>query len=282
MSNPPPSPPTLQELRKEIDAIDEQVHRLLMARGDIIDRLIQVKKTQEVGSAFRPAREASMMRELVQRHRGILPLDTIESIWRVIISTFTYVQAPFSVHADVSIGESAMRDSARFHFGFVVPYVSHFSAQAAVEAAAKSKGDLALVSAVASRSPWWNALEPDGAPKIIARVPFLERADHPAALPVFVISRVADDAMVTEVQTWSVRVSGWNADVARALAPLAEIVAVPDTAFDGAALLVSVTGHSFETIKLALIKAGASVRSSALVGSHATRYTVPSNGSAKS
>src|SRR5439155_5868694 len=50
MSKPPPAPPTLAELRKEIDAIDEQVHRLLMARGDIIDRLIQVKQTQEVGS----------------------------------------------------------------------------------------------------------------------------------------------------------------------------------------------------------------------------------------
>src|SRR5678810_964443 len=123
MSKAPPAPPSLQELRKEIDAIDEQVHRLLMARGDIIDRLIQVKKTQEVGSAFRPAREASMMRELVQRHRGILPLDTIEGIWRVIISTFTYVQAPFSVHADLSAGDAAMRDSARFHFGFTVPFV---------------------------------------------------------------------------------------------------------------------------------------------------------------
>jgi chorismate mutase len=283
MSQPPPAPPSLQELRKEIDSIDEQVHRLLMARGDIIDRLIQVKQTQEVGSAFRPAREASMMRELVRRHRGILPLDTIESIWRVIISTFTYVQAPFAVHADVSVGESMMRDSARFHFGFVVPYVSHFSATAAVEAVAKSKGDLALVSATSSRTPWWNALEATGAPKIIARCPFLERADHPAALPVFVISRVADDAMVTEVEMWSIRVSGWNADVARALAPLADIVAVPDTAFDGAALLVSIAGaNRLEKIKLALIEAGASVRSSALVGSHATRYTVPANGVAKS
>ena len=281
MSKPPPAPPSLAELRKEIDAIDEQVHRLLMARGDIIDRLIQVKQTQEVGSAFRPAREASMMRQLVERHRGILPLDTIESIWRVIISTFTYVQAPFAVHADVSVGESAMRDSARFHFGFVVPYVAHFSAAAAVDAVAKSKGDLALVSAVSSRSPWWNELEADGAPKIIARLPFLERADHPAALPVFVISRVADDAMVTEVQMWSVRVSGWNADTARALAPLAEIVAVPDTAFDGAALLVSVAGGGFEKIKLALLEAGASVRSSALVGSHATRYRVPPTGAGK-
>jgi chorismate mutase len=277
----PPSPPSLAELRKEIDTIDEGVHRLLMQRGDIIDRLIRVKQTQEVGSAFRPAREADMMRRLVERHRGILPLDTIESIWRVIISTFTYVQAPFSIHADVSVGESAMRDSARFHFGFTVPYVSHFSAQAAVEAVGKSRGDLALVSAISSRTPWWSQLEADGAPKIIARWPFLERADHPAALPVFVISRVADDAMVTQVQVWSVRVSGWNADTARALAPLAEIVAVPDTAFDGAALLVSVK-DGIEKIKFALLQAGASVRSTALVGSHATRYTVPQNGSDKS
>ena len=43
---------------------------------------------------------AEMMRRLVKRHKGILPLDTVESIWRVIIATFTYVQAPFSVHAD--------------------------------------------------------------------------------------------------------------------------------------------------------------------------------------
>jgi chorismate mutase len=275
MSKPPPSPPSLAELRQEIDTIDAQMHSLLMQRGDIIDRLIRVKQTQEVGSAFRPAREADMMRRLVQRHRGILPLDTVESIWRVIISTFTYVQAPFSVHADVSAGEPLMRDSARFHFGFTVPYVSHFSAPAAVEAVAKSKGDLALVSATSSTTPWWIALEAEGAPKVIARLPFVERADHPAALPVFVVSRVADSARVTEVEMWSVRVSGWNADIARALSPLAEIVAVPDTAFDGAALLVSVAAGNLEKIKAALIEAGASVRSSALVGSHATRYTVP-------
>lgn len=275
----PPSPPSLNELRQEIDSIDAQVHQLLMQRGEIIDRLIAVKQTQEVGSAFRPAREADMMRRLVERHKGILPLDTVESIWRVIIATFTYVQAPFSVHVDQSLGESAMRDSARFHFGFTVPYVPHFSASAAVEAVARSKGDLALVSATSGATPWWLALEAAGVPKIIARLPFIERADHPAALPVFVVSRVADSAMVTEVETWSIRVSGWNAEIARAISPLAEVVAVPDTAFDGAALLVSISAPcSLDQIKAALIAAGASLRSSALVGSHARRYTVPPSG----
>ena len=41
--------PSLGELRKEIDRIDEAMHRLLMERGDIIDRLIAVKNSQETG-----------------------------------------------------------------------------------------------------------------------------------------------------------------------------------------------------------------------------------------
>src|SRR6267143_5814970 len=104
MTNKPKDAPSLGDLRRDIDRIDEAMHGLLMERGEIIDRLIAVKQTQETGSAFRPAREADMMRRLVDRHKGILPLDTAESIWRVIIATFTFVQSPFSVHADLSAG----------------------------------------------------------------------------------------------------------------------------------------------------------------------------------
>jgi len=272
---------TLAELRREIDDIDEAMHKLLMQRGEIIDRLIAVKRSQEAGSAFRPAREADMMRRLVERHHGILPLDTAESIWRVIIATFTYVQAPFSVHADLSAGEPVMRDSARFHFGFTVPFVPHVGAAGVVAAVADAKGDLGLIPAfaVAGAPAWWTSLEQASAAKIIARLPFVERPDHPAALPVFVISRAAADAMVREVEVWSVRVSGWGTGPARALAELAEVIAVPDRAFDGAALMISVPhGVSFAAVTQALVKSGASVRSSALVGSHATRYTVSAEG----
>jgi chorismate mutase len=281
MPKPPSKPssktsPTLADLRVEIDRIDENMHELLIARGEIIDRLIAVKKSQETGSAFRPAREADMMRRLVKRHHGNLPLDTAESILRVIISTFTYVQAPFSVHADLSAGDALMRDSARFHFGFTVPFVAHMGASSVVEAVSESRGDLGLIPAFATAGsgPWWAALEFDSAPKIIARLPFVERANHPAAMPVFVISRVAADAMVTETEVWSLRVSGWSAAAVNAVAPVADVVAVPDRAFDGAALLVSVERGGIDAVAEALVKSGASIRSKALVGSHATRYTV--------
>jgi chorismate mutase len=269
--------PSLADLRRDIDRIDAAMHELLIERGEIIDQLIAVKKTEETGSAFRPAREADMMRRLVRRHHGSLPLDTAESIWRVIISTFTYVQAPFAVHADLSAGDALMRDSARFHFGFTVPFVPHMGAATVVEAVSGSKGDLGLVPAfaIADAGPWWTALEFTSAPKVIARLPFVERPNHPAALPVFVISRVAADAMVTETEVWSMRVSGWSAGAVQALAELADVIAVPDRAFDGAALLISVPTGGIREVSAALVKIGASIRSSALVGSHATRYTIP-------
>jgi chorismate mutase len=284
MVNPPNSrqpagqAPTLGELRAEIDRIDRAMHELLIERSNIIDTLIAVKKSNETGSAFRPAREASMMRSLVERHRGILPLDTVESIWRVIIATFTYVQQPYSVHVDLAPGDAPVRDSVRFHFGYTVPVVQHVGAGSVVSAVAASRGDLGLVRAaeIAGTAAWWTALEAEGAPKIIARLPFVERGDHPAALPLFAVSKpLAPEAALNEVEIWSVRVAGWSAAAARALSPLADVLALPDGAFDGAALLISVPqGRRLDEILGSLVEAGASVRSRALVGGHATRYTV--------
>src|SRR5246127_109456 len=145
-----PAAESLAQLRVDIDRIDASMHALLMERGRIIDRLIAIKARQGGGSAFRPAREAAMMKAIAERHEGLLPLDTVESIWRVIIATFTYVQAPFRVHADFSSGEPAMRDSERFHFGFTVPIVPHLGAAGVVMAVAASRGDLGLVPVAAS------------------------------------------------------------------------------------------------------------------------------------
>jgi hypothetical protein len=91
-----------------------------------------------------------------------------------------------------------------------------------------------------------------------------------------VVSRpIVPDAAASEVQTWSLRVSGWSAAAARAISPLGEVIAVPDTALDGAALLISLPpSRTLEEASAALVAAGATVRATALVGGHATRYTI--------
>ena len=230
------APTTLADLRGEIDRIDSAMHALLMERSQVIETLISIKKTQASGSAFRPGREADIMKRLALSHKGLLPLDTVESVWRIIIATFTYVQANYSVHADTSGGDPAMRDSARFHFGFTVPFVTHEDARAVIRAVAESAGDLGIfrMDQGASAGIWWRDLIGADAPKIIARLPFVERPNHPAGTPVYCIAKPLADAAVREIVLYAARVERWSENLRQGLAEhLAEVSA---SAADGSPL----------------------------------------------
>jgi chorismate mutase len=194
----------LGALRQRIDAIDEAMHRLLIERGDIIDALIHTKKSADMGSAFRPQREADMMRRLAARHTGSLPLEVVESLWRTIIGTFTWLQMPYCVHGDASLGRDIMRDIVRFHFGFTVPLDTHETPEDVIMAVSVSRGDLGVIRfQLENTAPWWLLLEGQETPKIIARLPFIERgADakrpHPVGKPAFVISKPFDEGLATD------------------------------------------------------------------------------------
>lgn len=277
-SAPPPVPApasaiSLADLRAEIDRIDTAMHELLMERGQVIERLIEVKKTQVSGSAFRPGREAEMMRRLALRHKGLLPLDTAESIWRVIIATFTWVQAHYAVHADISGGDGPMRDSARFHFGFTAPYLPHDDATAVIAAVAASAGDLGIfrIDQGASAGAWWRGLVDPAAPKIIARLPFIERPDHPAGTPVYVIARPIADAAVREVVLYVARVERWTGQMKLALAAALGEVTASAADDSGLSLLIAADG---ETLPSQLGEALGGVELTE-IGSHAARFRAP-------
>jgi chorismate mutase len=271
------APTTLADLRAGIDRIDSEMHALLMERSEIIETLIAVKKTQVSGSAFRPGREADMMKRLALRHKGLLPLDTIEGIWRIIIATFTYVQANYAVHAEISGGDAAIRDSARFHFGFTVPFVTHEDARAVIRAVAGSAGDLGIfrMDQGASAGIWWSDLIGADAPKIIARLPFIERPDHPAGTPVYCIAKPLADAAMREIVLYAARVERWSEGLRAGLSQhLAEVSA---SAADGShlSLLIAASGEADQSaIGKALEPAGLSDFSE--IGSHAARFSVKS------
>ena len=282
-AEPADRPETLADLRVEIDRIDADMHASLIARGEIIDRLIAVKARAGGGSAFRPDRESSMMRYIAERHRGRLPLDTVEGIWRIIISTFTHVQAAYAVHADSSAGDAAMRDSARFHFGFTVPLHTHPGPAAVIAAVRQAGSDLGLVRLQAgiAAGPWWRDLAGSEAPKIIARLPFVERPDHPAGMPVFVVALASMATPATEVIVHSVWIDRWRDGVPAAVAAVGGEILEQAAAADGLGLLVALPGEAGDSpdpgeisarrLREALGATAADVRV-APVGSHAARY----------
>lgn len=189
---PPQDTVSLDALRRDIDAADETMHRALIHRGELIERLIAAKRVGPKGAAFRPGREADMMRRMAARHVGPLPVSTVEHIWREIIGTFTYLQAPYAVRC-ARAAEPAMRDLLRYSFGFASPIVAAADDGEAVAAVSRSGTDLAVIGLDAPLNErWWEEMPPpDPAPagatgaKVIAALSFLESRgslDLPPAL----------------------------------------------------------------------------------------------------
>ncbi len=266
---------TLDDIRREIDRIDAEMHRLLIERSGVIERLIAIKQRQGGGSAFRPAREASMLRAIVERHEGRLPVDTVEGIWRIIISTFTYVQSPYCVHIDVSHGEQAIRDSERFHFGFTVPVQPHFGAVGVIDSVRASAGDLgmfALDGGAAAGAWWMRLIEPD-APKVIARLPFVERPDHPAGLPVYVVAKPLSDGGARQVVLEALWMDRWRPDFAFRLAAAGgEIIGEAAWGHGFSALVARGGDAAPDALSRVLRDGGARDVRAGEIGSHAPRF----------
>jgi chorismate mutase len=270
--------PALLALREEIDRLDGTIHAALVARGDVVGRVIAAKRAAgDTGSAFRPDREADLMRQIVLRNPGRWPIDAPEHIWRVIVATSTFTQVPYAVHADISGGDIAMRESMRFHFGFTVPFIPADDSAAVISAVDRSEGDLGMfrIDQSAMLGAWWKGLENPRAPKIIARLPFTERVDHPVGLPVFVIARPQKEGLARETVLASIRAERWRPPASPALAALgAELVAAAGDAV-GANLLVA---HPAEIPAEALTDALEAAKCAPMryieVGCHARRFTL--------
>ena len=197
------------------------------------------------------------------------------SIWRIVISTFTYVQSAYAVHIDISRGESAIRDSERFHFGFTVPVVPHFGAGGVIDAVAKSSGDLGMfaLDGGAAAGAWWMRLIEPNQPKVIARLPFVERPDHPAGLPVYVIAKPLSDGGARHIVLEAIGLDRWRPDCSAAIASAGGEV-IGEAAWEaGFSALVARPGEAApDALLQALRQVGARDVRTREIGSHAPRY----------
>lgn len=190
----------IEQIRREIDAIDTSMHELLMQRGELIAALQEAKGVGGARgtTALRPAREAQMLRALAERHKGAFPIVSVERIWREIIGSFTQLQAPFKVV--MSGGDASMlREYARHYFSVTTPVSLAESAGAVIDAIAGDETVVGVVLAPEAKrrvnrpKPWWVtlALSGDGPARVVSRFPFLLGADRGqvAQQPAFMLSR---------------------------------------------------------------------------------------------
>jgi chorismate mutase len=207
---------TLAELRAQLDRIDDAIHDLLMQRGEVVT---QVGRTKG-GVAFRPGREAHIIRRLLARHHGGLPARVLPRLWRELIAATTAMQGSYVIAVCETDPGNSFVQSAREHFGALTPMrVQRSPAQAIAEVSAGR-----AIAAVLPRpaedetagAAWWIALLHHDEPRIhvVARLPFWsprsEGAPHAEAL---VVAAIAPDPSGDDRSLIGLEM---NADVSRA------------------------------------------------------------------
>jgi chorismate mutase-like protein len=169
--------PPLDNLRAEIDRIDQQILDLLIERSAVVRRIGEVKGDRLDGRpALRPAREAQILRRLAERAGGRFPTAVMVRMWRELVAAHTRLQAPLSV-AVFARREDAHRvwDLARDHFGSATPMLQVDRPMQALRALGDGSATVAVLPLPGDDESWWVSLMSDQDPRlrVFARLPFV-------------------------------------------------------------------------------------------------------------
>jgi chorismate mutase/prephenate dehydratase len=182
----------LPALRAELDRIDDIVHDLLMQRAEIVEYVARSGKP----SAFRPGREASIIRRLLGRHQGGLPPVALVRIWRELLAGTTSMQGGFSLAVCDTDHGAPMTQLAREHFGALTPLRTYGSAGQALADVSQGVASVAVLPYPSDTDNWWVALlHHEPRLHITARLPFWKpRPDGSPATQALVVAAAPPDA----------------------------------------------------------------------------------------
>jgi len=114
----------LAELRAAIDAIDDELLRLIQKRAELAAEVGRHKRTKKDAPFYVPSREAEIVRRILARHRRLaqglhaprLPDEAVHAIFRQIIGACLALEHPLTV-AYLGPDGTFSSEAARRHFG---------------------------------------------------------------------------------------------------------------------------------------------------------------------
>jgi chorismate mutase len=224
MNRPGSTPPNLDEIRREIDALDAELLRLLERRFLAIERIKAAKR--EAGDnarvPMRPGREAVVLRRLDALRREPLSQALMVRLWRSIMSAATLAQVSTRVHVnrEVMADPRLISAIAEQYPGLEIRVGDD---RATASAVAGNPSDIAIFPCAGS---WMEAFDGGvmGEAKVMGCLPLVRSRVEPPDLVIFGHARVdatgedstiairkgASDVAANLKLLWSRRSGDWS------------------------------------------------------------------------
>lgn len=186
----------LLALRQEIDAIDNQIIDLLGKRMEIINRVGDLKKTNNEKFFIRSSREADMIKDLIKRSQSNFPKSAIVSIWRKIIAAANMHEQALNIALHNPKNISDYSYLLREYYYDAVPITCHDSTTNIVSEIEKGEAQIGVFALPNSKEDheksdigenWWIGLANNKSGiKIFAKIPFIEIVEKNSDKPTLV------------------------------------------------------------------------------------------------
>lgn len=171
---------SLEEIRRDIDAIDDRLLELLGKRIIASVRVRQVKSQTGTlaSSPVRPAREAMILRRLMDRRQPDMSPDLLVRLWRVILTSSILAQAPVTVHMSRALAATGRQRALVAEHFCAIPVIEHDDELAVLVHLSANRGDLGVVGL---RSSWADHLAAGhgGETNVIGILPVLKCGPGP-------------------------------------------------------------------------------------------------------
>lgn len=190
--------PRLAELRSQLDAIDNQIHDLLMRRAKVVESV--ASEGGKKGTKIRPGREATILRRLLARHQGSWPERTIVRIWQEIFGAALVIEGGLTLSICGGDEGEARLGLAQEYFGPLTPLRRYSTpAQTLSDLTRPDGAQLAILPPPSdgddANGAWWSMLVTnDPALYVIMKLPFWKpRAEGLPVCEAFVVATVPPD-----------------------------------------------------------------------------------------
>lgn len=181
---------TLNNFRKEIDQIDEQIIDLLEVRMSIIHQVAKLKKENKEKFFIKQAREADMIKNLIAKDNLHFPKSAIINIWRKMITAANMHEQPLTVALHNPHNIIDYFYLIREYYNNEVPIIKCDSAQNVVSEMEKGAANIGIFALPSTDNDscddnWWvNIAHNKEGLRVFAQIPLVQNLSQPRLVAV--------------------------------------------------------------------------------------------------